>query len=537
MTAPIAAPTQATRINARHGAVVAGHPLATAAAIATLGAGGNVVDAALTAAAVLAVVCPYATSLGGDVTILLNDATTGSAAGSAGGGAGLVGLNGTGRAPAAASPAAFAGGLPRSGIRAVTVPGFVAGLADAGERFGTRPLSALLQPAIRCAAGGFPVHPTLARNIAMRAELLRGDAAAAAIFLDDGEPPAVGATLRQADLAATLQEVADQGPRAFYEGSTAQRLIAAVKSHDGLLSGADLAVHESLWQTALLAPFHGHSIVAMPPNSYGLTLLLQLLALERDGIAAAAPATAAFARHGLNARNKAYGMAADLIADPDDTAAGAAALLDSVVAAGPRRAAPPHAPRAPRPPEIIDGGTTGVVVMDAAGNAVCLLQSVSAPFGAGIVAAGTGIVLNNRMRGFTTNRDRPNCVGPRRRPAHTLSPCLVMDDGRPVMAIATPGATGQTSTIAQLLAAVLAGGADLADAVAAPRWSVDLDGRPIIEDGFAAAARAALAADAADWRVMPTGWQTFGSIKAVQATADGLIGVADGRRAATAAGW
>ena len=510
------------RATGRHGIVAAGHPLAATEAIAILRDGGNVVDAAVAAAAVLAVVCPYASTLGGDVTILVHDASSG---------AGLVGLNGTGRAPAAASPAALAGGLPRSGIHSVTVPGFVAGLADVCERFGTRPLSALFEPAIRCAADGFPVHPTLARNIAMRAELLRGDAAAAAIFLPDGEPPTVGATLRQADLAGGLQEIADQGPRAFYEGRIAHLLAAASERRDGLLTLADLGAHESLWQTALSAPFHGRTVAAMPPNSYGLTLLLQLLALERGGIAAVPPASAEFARRGLSARLEAYGMTADVIADPDDTLADAEALLASVIDNRPRQAGTPRAL------DTVDGGTTGVVVMDAAGNAVCLLQSISAPFGAGVVAEGTGVVLNNRMRGFATDPERRNCVGPRRRPAHTLSPCLVMHDDRPVMAIATPGATGQTSTIAQILAAVLAGGVDLADAVAAPRWSVDLEGRPILEDAFGPEARAALVPDAAGWRVMPTGWQTFGSIKAVMAAPAGLSGVADGRRAAATAGW
>ncbi len=510
------------RASGPNGVVASGHPLATTAAVEMLRDGGSAVDAALAAAAVLVVTCPYATSLGGDVTMLIFDQREGR----------VLGLNGTGRAPEAAGLATFPDGVPRDGISTVTVPGFVAGLAAAQARCGTRDLATLLQPAIAHARRGIPVHPVLARNIAMKADLLSRDGAASEIFLPGGSPPAAGDALVQADLADSLQAIADEGPDVFYQGAIANRLHAACQTPGGLLTKADLATHLSLWQEPLTAPFHSHDVVVMPPNSYGLTLLLQLVELGAAGIARIDPASVAFVRRGLAARRLAYRETAGLIADPESTADSARALLQQITTGRPHFSAADSAAD-----EVVDGGTTGVAAMDGAGNAVCLLQSISAPFGAGIVADGTGIVLNNRMRGFVVDPASSNCVAPGRRPAHTLSPCMVLADGQPLLCIGTPGAIGQTSTLAQVLARSLACGEDLATAIAAPRWSVDFDGRPIVEAAMSERVRTALAADEPGLQVKPTGWQSFGSIKAVMAESGTFIGLADGRRAASAAAY
>ena len=467
-------------------------------------------DAALAAAAVLSVVCPYACSIGGDVYILLYWAKAGE----------LAGLNGSGRAPAQATAETFANGIPRNGIRSVCVPGVVAGWASALERFGTLPWVDILAPAMQLAKRGVPVHATLAQNSTERADLLARNPAAHTLF----GGLTVGSMLVQPELAATLQRIAERGAAEFYEGETAHRVVRASGDLGGLLAAEDLGSHESLWQQPVTAPFRGCEVATMPPNSYGLTLLFQLL-LSAEWAPGATVAEAAL--QGFAARRKAYAAASPVMADPEDHEATARALLTEAIA-GRWTSVPPVESR--------DRCTTNVVAMDRWGNAVSLVQSVSAPYGAGVIAPGTGILLNNRMTGFTPEPGQPNTVGPRRRPAHTLIPSLVLRQTRPWMALGTPGAAGQSCTLAQILRRVLIDGQTLDAAIAEPRWSVDLRGQPIYESDMDEGTAAQLRAATPAFAPKATGWQTFGSVKAVAVEADGFVGVADGRREAAVAG-
>lgn len=505
-----------------HGVVASGHPLATEAGLAVLQGGGNATDAAVAAALMLTVVCPYATSLGGDVYMLIRDPETGA----------VHGLNGTGSAPDRATLDAFDGDIPPSGYGAVSVPGFLAGIAEALDRFGTRRLASLIAPVQEIASEGFPVHATLAANIARRHELLAGDPDAAALFLPDGAPLAEGATLRQPALAASLAAIARDGIDAFYEGGIAARIAADSAVRGGLIAAADFAAHRTIWQEPVAAPFCGHEVLTMPPNSFGLTLLFQLLDLAANGVGGLDPDGAEFLLAVIGARRRAYRAAAGLIGDPVALEAPARARLAEAVAAGRLDTGPMSAP------EARDTDTTNVVAVDRDGGAVSLIQSISAPFGAGVVAAGTGIVLNNRMRGFVVDPASPNCVGPGKRPAHTLSPCLVLKDGGLAMSVGTPGAGGQTCTLAQFLARTLACGRPVAEAIAAPRASVDLKGQPIVEKRLSEDMLAVLQAREPALRAMPRGWQTFGSLKVAGVDADGgLHGWADDRREASVAAF
>jgi gamma-glutamyltranspeptidase / glutathione hydrolase len=510
------APRQRVRTaRGTHGVVATGHALATAAALDVLKGGGNAVDAAVAAALVLAVVTPYACSLGGDVYLLVADPRDGT----------LAGLNGTGRSPAAATKASFPDGIPAAGARSATTPGFVRGLADAHARFGRTPFGRLVEPAWSHASGGFPVHPAMAAATHEFAEMLACDPVASALFLPGGAPLAVGTPFLQPDLAAVLLAIAAKGADAFYAGSFADRMVRSARAAGGLLDTADFAAHASLWQEPIFAPFAGHNIVTMPPNSYGATLLFQLLVLEKAGIAAVAPGSARFVEIGYEARQRAYRLAAPMIVDPDDGDEHVRGLLFVAAGAG----APP--PAGSQPPEARDRCTTCVVVIDSDGMAVSLIASVSAPYGAGIVLDGTGVLLNNRMTGFTPTGGR-NGIGPSKRPASTLAPCLVFKDGALVMSVGTPGTVGQTCILAQFITRVLACGEEAAVAVEAPRWSVDFAGKLVVEDTFDPTVRATVGA-----AVKPSGWVGFGSIKAVSADGDGYAGVADFRRSATTDGW
>ncbi|HEY1505181.1 MAG TPA: gamma-glutamyltransferase [Stellaceae bacterium] len=505
----------------KNGVVSAGHGLASEAAITALRAGGNAVDASIAAALVLAVVCPYAVSLAGDLYALVYEPKSGT----------VAGLNATGAAPALATRALFAEGIPGTGILSATVPGMLHGLDDLGRRFGTLPLAELLTPALRFADEGFPVHRQLAANTADRAELLAKNTAARALFLPGGKPLEEHAHFRQPDLASVLRVLRRDGVEGFYRGEIARLVVHAAQAAGGLFSAEDFAVHQSLWQEPIAVPFYGHDVLTMPPNSFGATLLWQLLALETAKIDRVDPQSADFICQGYEARRSAYRAVAKLIADPRLTEAKLRhALIEAVTGDAPHAAQPAST-------EARDRCTTCVTVIDRDGMAVSLIESVSAPYGAGIVLDGTGILLNNRMAGFNTDPESDNCVAPGKRPANTLAPCLVMKDGKLVMSVGTPGTVGQTCTLAQFLARVLACGEDLAAAASVSRWSVDFQGKLVIEDTMAPALREAVQARVPETRAMREGWISFGSIKLAAKTPDGLLGIADHRRVAETLAW
>ena len=505
----------------QNGVVAAGHGLASEAAIAVLRAGGNAVDASIAAAVVLAVVCPYAVSIAGDLYALVYEPKGGA----------VAGLNATGAAPAAATRARFADGIPGTGILAATVPGMLRGLEDLARRFGTRPLAELLAPALRLAVEGFPVHRQLAANTRERAELLAKNEAARAIFLPGGKPLDERTLFRQPDLASVLRAIAAEGAEGFYRGEVARLMLRSAQAAGGLFSADDFAAHRSLWQEPIAAPFYGHDVLTMPPNSFGATLLWQLLALDKGGIDRVDPNSADFVLQGYEARRNAYRAVARLIADPGKTEAKLRRALIAAVTGEANRETQAI------PAEARDRCTTCVTVIDRAGMGVSLIESVSAPYGAGVVLDGTGILLNNRMAGFNTDEGSDNCVAPGKRPANTLAPCLVMKDGKLVMSLGTPGTVGQTCTLAQFLARVLACGEDRATAASVPRWSVDFQGKLVVEDTMAAALRDAVQARAPEARAMREGWISFGSIKLAAAMPGGFIGIADHRRVAEALAW
>lgn len=507
----------------RNGIVATGHALASEAALDVLRDGGNAVDAAVASALVLAVVCPYACTLGGDLYALVYDPAAES----------CLGLNATGCSAQAATLERFASGIPGNGALSATVPGLLRGAADLLARFGSRELGALMQPAIRLADEGFTVHRQLATNTADRAELLAKDAPARALFLPSGKPLQEGAQFVQPELARILRTVAEHGVESFYRGDIAVRMVRSGAQIGALFNEEDFATHQSMWQRPIAVPFYGHDIVTMPPNSFGATLLFQLLELEAGEIAKCDPNGSDFILRGYEARRNAYRSAAKMIADPRVAEEKLRQALADAVAKGGHSGLR----QATMPAEARDRCTTCAVVIDRDGMAVSLIESVSAPYGAGVVLEGTGILLNNRMAGFNNDPASDNCVAPAKRPANTLAPCLVLKNSQLAMSVGTPGTVGQTCTLAQFLARILACGEDAADAVAAPRWSVDFQGKLVVEDAMDETLRRAVLERHAEAKAMRTGWISFGSIKLAMVSEDGFVGVADQRRAATTLGW
>lgn len=500
--------------------VAAGHPLAAGEGLAVLRSGGNAVDAAIAAASTLSVVSPHECGLGGDLFALIHDANTGI----------TYGLNASGQSPAAAHPRYFSKGMPATGPMSVCVPGMVGGWHAALARFGTRTLEALLCGAIRYAEEGFAVYDRLVENALERKDCILADPNCEAMFFPEGRALGPGERLRQPSTAATLRAIAIDGPDAFYRGPVAEALAAYVTGAGGILTSEDLANFEPLWQEPVEAQCFGLAIRTMPPNSWGIAMLLQLAMLEREAIAT--DDEVSFALQGIRTRRLAYRQLAGSVADPREVGDEARRRLAAVSTGGVLSQANPSTD-----PSLMGSDTSQVLVVDESGNAVCLLQSIFSPFGSGLLVPSLGILCNNRMRGFGTDTADPNCVGPSKRPANTLTPTIACKDGAVSLLCATPGGPGQTGTLAQFLARVLARGQSIGDAIAASRWSVNLQGEFILEDSVSDAAQRAILEAEPSTKVARHGGVNFGSIAAIAREGDGWLGGVDSRRNAAVIGF
>ena len=502
--------------------VVSGHAAATLAGIETLKRGGNLVDAMVAASAALAVVVGQATSIGGDCFLLFHEAASGK----------TFGLNASGVAPALAVPQRFPDGMKTRGPLAPVVPGLVRAWDVMHARFGRLPWKDLFQSAIELAEG-HPVSKVLAERLPENRDALAADPGCAALYLPRGRPVEIGEMLRQPALAASLNAIAMQGADEFYCGDLAARIARYQEDRGGLIRASDLAAYAPLWVEAIATDYRGHRVEAMPPNSYGILLLMQL-----NGLAALDSGTltrsvagrlgyqisamhAAFEGVPLIADPQAIPDAIDRLLGPQMTAAIQSAVLNG---AGHQRVAD-------------RGGTACVLLADQHGNAISLVQSVFNAFGSMVLDPGTGILFNNRMQGFTHAPNQPNSVGPGRRPAHTLCPVLVRRGGRLRYALATPGGLSQTLTNVQVLNYLIDEGRDVAAAVEAPRWCNTKSGDVLLDGEFSPAIVAELArmghkAERADDAYF------YGSAKAIELLDTGtLAGAADYRREAYALGY
>jgi gamma-glutamyltranspeptidase/glutathione hydrolase len=505
------------------GMVVAGHPDAAMAGAAALTAGGTVADAAVAAAAVLAVVVPQACSIGGDAFILVHDAKSGRTSG----------INASGPSPAAAVPERYAQGIPQTGPLSPNVPGVVGGWQALHGKFGRLPWSELFRNAIALAADGIAVSPGVASASAAQRAKLAGDPGSAGIFLKDGAPLAAGSRLRQPALARTLQTVAADGADAFYDGAPAAAIGRYVASRGGLLVAGDFAGYGADEAMPIETRYRDLTVRVMPPNSYGLFMLLQLNALaglDWSRLSLESPDRLASL---IGAAQAAFTVGDRAVADPAFTPEPVADLL------GPKGTAKLRDAFARRSGKgaANRGGTAIVSVADAAGNACIIVQSVFLAFGSGLTDPETGVLLSNRMLGFTTAPGHPNQIGPRKRPAHTLNPVMAFAGGKLRYVLGTPGGPGQTLTLTQVLSNRVDLGLGLADAIAAPRWSMDLGADMVIEATMPTTMVDAL--DRRGIRTVPAQPNSpfFGSAEAIELLPDGILcGVADDRREAQALG-
>jgi len=473
-------------IMAANGMITSGHALASQAGIRVLQNGGNAIDAAVTAGAVLGIVQPDMSGAGGDAFMLLHEAATGR----------MWSMNASGRAPTemtlevlaadrqGQSQAGAAGYEPGRGPNAVSVPGAVRAWADALERFGTISLGDALAPAIAYAEQGFPVSVRLARSIKSNVDILRRCDAAAAVFLHDDAPYEPGEVLRQADLGRTLRSIAADGPGAFYSGDIGGRLVAAHRAAGGLLRETDLEGQDSIFGDAISTTYRGFTVHDQPPVSLGAVLLEELNIVEGFDLGALPLLSADRAHLLLEAKKLAFGDMEAYLTDPASTPVPVSGLLSPGYAAARRARIDPAVASdgyGAGNPRAYGSHTSYLAVVDAHGNAVSWIQSIFERFGSGWMAPGTGVLLNDRMNGFSIDPGHVNRVEGGKRTANTLNAPMVTKDGLPYLVFGTPGGYGQVQSNLQMLTAHIDHDIDVMSMIETPRW-LSHQGRHVVAE-------------------------------------------------------
>lgn len=443
--------------------IVAGHHLAAQAGASVLRTGGNAVDAAVTAAAVLAVVKPDACGLGGDLFALVYNRATGT----------VKAYLGSGAVPEQAPIEHFMrNGIPNRGPLASTVPGMVAGWEQIICDSGRFTLKDALQPSVEIASEGFPVSFFLHWAMKHASETLTQCPETMDVFMPNGKIPGPGQLLRQPDLAASLAEIAENGSDTFYRGPIAHKLATYLKTQGGVLDAKDMRKQKTIVTSPLTSTYRGVQLLTVPPVSPGLATLMALNTLEGLQLDPGSPECVHFC---IEAMKLALADLKGHVADPSTTDVPINRLLDKGYAADRRSLISPRSALEEPSPGFLTGmgGDTAYVgAIDNEGNAVSLIQSVFWDFGSGITVPGTGMILNNRMSSFDTNPSSPNCVASGKRALHTLQSLLLMREDRLLAAMGCPGGKnqGQLQFNLQMLVSLIDGGVDPQTAVEQPRW-------------------------------------------------------------------
>ncbi len=547
---PSPAPIAIRPVDAKHGMVVAQEKRAAAIGADILARGGNAVDAAVAAGFAMAVTYPRAGNLGGGGFMVVHLAERNRD----------IAIDYRETAPGATTRDIFLGadGKPepaksRDSALGIGVPGTVAGLALALESYGSGKftLADLLEPAITLARDGFRISDDTADTLPQRHRRLARWPSSVKIFSrPDGSSLREGDLLVQTDLSATLTAIAERGPRGFYQGPVAARLEAAIRAAGGIMTLDDLKSYRPFVREPVRGSYRGYDIVSMPLSSSGGTVLIESLnILEGFPMRDLHQGSADSLHLLIEAMKRAYADRARYLGDPAFVHAPIATLLSKDYAAKQRasidmaRARPAAA--VPLPPPHEGDNTTHFSVADAFGNAVSNTYTLNFSYGVGLVAEGTGVLLNNELDDFTAAPGAANAFGlvgfeanlpgPGKRPLSSMTPTIVLKDGRPVLVTGSPGGSRIVSTVLQVIVNVLDYGMNVAEAVAAPRlhhqWLPD---EVRAEHGFPENVIAELRARG-HAVVMPMG-QT--SANSIAVSPDGFHGAADPRtRGSEAAGY
>jgi gamma-glutamyltranspeptidase/glutathione hydrolase len=522
-------------VYAPNGAVATSQPLASAAGLEVLRQGGNAIDAAVAAAAVLSVTEPHMTGIGGDMFAMVWLAREQK----------LVALNASGRAGSLMTretllTRGFRSGS-QQGVMSVTVPGALAGWDMLVRTYGRRTLAQALQPAIVYAREGFPVSPIIAAQWANETAFLQRDPAAAATFLPGGHAPKAGEWFRNSNYARTLQVIADSGIGAFYGGSIGQRIVTRLTALNGFVTLDDLRKNAPNWVTPISVPFRGYRVWELPPNNQGIAALEMLRILETYDLEAMGHNSPAYLHHLIEAKKLAYADLDRFVGDADHLDMPAERMLtDEFITERRRHIDPARAQVRVNPgPLRTQSETVYLTVADAEGNMVSFINSIYDYFGSGIVAPGTGFALHNRGAGFTLTPGLPNTVAPGKRPFHTLIPGFVTRtmDGRDeaYMSFGLMGGGVQAQGHVQFLLNHFVFGMDVQAAIDAPRFRHYDGQRVALEPPVGDGVRAALAAMGHALIEQPT--VAFGGAQAIARLPRGFAAGSDPRKDGMAVGY
>ncbi|MBN4080923.1 gamma-glutamyltransferase [Caldithrix abyssi] len=467
---PVVQESPPRTVYAPNGVIATSQPLASQAGLAVLKRGGNAVDAAVTAAAVLNVVEPYMTGLGGDMFAILWSAREER----------LVGINASGRSGSLMTREEILphGGLPPRGAKSITMPGALSGWAALLERHGTLTLAEALAPAIALAEEGFPVSDVIAAEWAIFTGTLKRDPGARATFLFDGKrTPRVGEWFSNPDFAATLRTIAQEGPEVFYGGTMGRRIAEHVQKLGGFLTIEDFIKHTAEWVEPLSVPFKNYRLWELPPNGQGIAALEMLRILEPYDLAAMGHNSARYLHHLIEAKKLAYADLEYFVGDPDYMEITPDQLLNDDFIAKRRSLFDPRHALERVDPEVslTTSETTYLTVADNEGNMISFINSLGGGFGSGVVVPGTGFALQNRGVGFSLQEGRANTVGPGRRPFHTIIPGFVTKTGvdgkqEPWLSYGIVGGAQQPQAQVQVLLNIFLLDMDIQQALDAPRF-------------------------------------------------------------------
>lgn len=504
--------------------------------------GGNIIDAAVAASFTVSVERPQSTGIGGGGFMLFHEAKTGK----------TYAIDFRERAPLKATENMYLGkdgkadtGLSQNGILSVAVPGMVAGLVEVHQRFGSLPLEKVMAPAIQLAEEGFPIYEEFHTALTYRAPQILKDPAAKKIFLGvNGDVPATGSLLIQKDLAKTLRLIAKKGRDGFYKGAVANSIVSLSKKTGGLISQKDLNDYQVKWREPVNGKYQGYEVFSMPPPSSGGVHVIQFLNfLEKDELAKSGIHSTKAIHLAASALQSSFADRATYLGDPDFTKVPVKALTSAEYIQKRRQEVPLD--RARKAAEVKAGDvsgyesseTTHLSLMDAAGNAVSTTQTINGWMGSGVVAPGTGVVLNNEMDDFAAQvgssnlfgaiGGRPNAIAPKKTPLSSMSPTILMKNGKPEMVVGGPGGTRIISCVAQTILNYIEFKTTLYDAVSAVRyhhqWQPDV---LVIEPpGPAPAVLEQLKKMGYEVKVQPIGCNVMATSK----EGASLVGVADPR--------
>jgi len=512
------------------------HPLGAQVGLRMLQAGGNAVDAAIAAAAMMTVVEPCSNGLGSDAFCILWDGTK------------LHGLNASGNAPAAWTPEYFrskygveARTPPKRGWDSVTVPGAVAGWMALHGRFGKLPFADLLAPAIEVAERGCAVPVIIQqkwRNAASLPELT-AQPGFADTFLPRGRAPQVGERFSFAAAARSLRLIADSRGEAFYRGEIAAAAEAHARAHGGAMTAADLAAYRPEWVEPLGQDYRGHRLHEIPPNGQGIAALIALGILEHFDLAAL-PLDGVASQHlQIEAMKLAFADVYRYVAEPRSMRLTPAQMLDAEYLARRARLIDPKRAQDFGPGHAPQGGTIYLTTADESGMMVSFIQSNYMGFGSGIVVPGYGLSLQNRGHGFTLDAASDNLVGPGKRPFHTIIPAFLTKDGLPVMSFGVMGGDMQPQGHLQTLVRMLDYRQQPQAACDAPRWRWN-GGLVNAEQGFDATTVQGLRALGHRVEPFADSYQDYGAGQFIWRLGDpateGYVAASDSRRDGLAAG-